>query len=489
MRQVHAQDPVTRLEDREIGRHVGLGAAVGLDVDVLGAGEEGECALLGEPLRDIDVFAAAVVPLARETLRVLVRQPAALGLEHRGRDVVLARDELDLVVLAVAFALHGRPEDGVDLGDRGHRDARGGGDGHGSAIPFCRIRSGQDVAAIGAIRADVAGSVSRGRGAAGAAGARRRIDGYLPTNRQPCGRRVSRSTRARLPDPRRVRSSGVDRPADRAVRRGPRAPPRCGRRRSRRRAGSRTTGPDASTTVDGMPPGAGPPSRIRSMSGPMSARISAAVEASGCPDTLAEVTGSGPSARASARGAGWSGTRSPIVDAPPVRAAGSSTSAAPFEHERQAARPEGRGQGLGRGGHDRQVVGLRCVGQEQDDALLGRPMFHVEQVARCLPASRGRRPGRRPCRSGGRRPPRRGAPRSRRSRPASSSGTMRAVTTAVTSGDVLAGGHGSGGHDAARRVRAASERRRDAASASAGSARTRSSSSVATPSSWSGGAT
>jgi len=37
MRQVHAEDGVTRLEAREVDRHVGLGAAVGLNVDVFGA--------------------------------------------------------------------------------------------------------------------------------------------------------------------------------------------------------------------------------------------------------------------------------------------------------------------------------------------------------------------------------------------------------------------------------------------------------------------
>ena len=38
--QVHAEDPVARLEDAEVGGHVGLRPAVGLDVDVLGAREQ-----------------------------------------------------------------------------------------------------------------------------------------------------------------------------------------------------------------------------------------------------------------------------------------------------------------------------------------------------------------------------------------------------------------------------------------------------------------
>ena len=40
MGEVHAHDAIAWLEDREVGGHVRLGAAVRLDVDVLGAGEE-----------------------------------------------------------------------------------------------------------------------------------------------------------------------------------------------------------------------------------------------------------------------------------------------------------------------------------------------------------------------------------------------------------------------------------------------------------------
>ena len=87
---------------------------VRLDVDVLGAGEQGEGTFLGEPLGDVDELAAAVVALARQTLRVLVGEPRALGFHHRGGGVVLAGDQLDLVVLAPALTEHRLPEDRVD---------------------------------------------------------------------------------------------------------------------------------------------------------------------------------------------------------------------------------------------------------------------------------------------------------------------------------------------------------------------------------------
>ena len=85
--------------------------------------------------------------------------------------------------------------------------------------------------------------------------------------------------------------------------------------------------PVQSTTVEAGPPRAGPPSRIRSMSSPSWAAISAASRPSGRPERFAEVVGSGPTAAASARGVAWSGTRRPIVGG----AAG--------ERRREGARP------------------------------------------------------------------------------------------------------------------------------------------------------
>ena len=75
-------------------------------------------------LGDVDVLAAAVVALAGQALGVLVGEPRALGFHDRGRGVVLARDQLDLVVLAAALAEHRGPEDGVDVRDRLEREAR-----------------------------------------------------------------------------------------------------------------------------------------------------------------------------------------------------------------------------------------------------------------------------------------------------------------------------------------------------------------------------
>ena len=86
--ELHAHDPVARLEQRVVDGRVGLRAGVRLHVGVLGA-EDLLRALDGEPLRNVHVLAAAVIALARITLRVLVRQHRALAVEHRLRNEVL----------------------------------------------------------------------------------------------------------------------------------------------------------------------------------------------------------------------------------------------------------------------------------------------------------------------------------------------------------------------------------------------------------------
>jgi hypothetical protein len=136
MGEVHAHDPVAGLEDAEIGRHVGLRARVRLDVDVLGARIQGERPVLGEPLGDVDEFAATVIALAGQSLGVLVGEPRTLGFHHRRGDVVLAGDQLDLVVLATALVDHRLPQDGVQFLDRLERETHPWRDRHGVADSF-----------------------------------------------------------------------------------------------------------------------------------------------------------------------------------------------------------------------------------------------------------------------------------------------------------------------------------------------------------------
>ena len=69
----------------------------------------------GQLLGHIDVFAAAVVALARIAFGVLIGQLAALGGHDRGRGVVLTGDELNVVLLARVFGHDGGPQFGIGL--------------------------------------------------------------------------------------------------------------------------------------------------------------------------------------------------------------------------------------------------------------------------------------------------------------------------------------------------------------------------------------
>ena len=112
--QVHAEDGVARLEQGEVHRGVGLGARVGLHVDVFGAEQ-----LLGavdrQLLDDVDVFATTVVTTARVPFRVLVGQDGALSLQNGLGREVLRGDHLESVALAGQLGIHGGRNLGIQL--------------------------------------------------------------------------------------------------------------------------------------------------------------------------------------------------------------------------------------------------------------------------------------------------------------------------------------------------------------------------------------
>ena len=69
--------------------------------------------ITSEVLDPIDDLAAAVVPLARHALGVLVVEPGAECLEHRDRGEVLRRDELERLLLAEQFLIEQGREVGI----------------------------------------------------------------------------------------------------------------------------------------------------------------------------------------------------------------------------------------------------------------------------------------------------------------------------------------------------------------------------------------
>ena len=103
------QDRVAGLEHGQVDGHVGVGAGVGLDVGVLGA-EERPGPVAGQLLGLVDHLVAAVVPLARVALAVLVGEDRPGGPQHRRRGEVLRGDELDRGVLPLDL--------GVDDGEQ-----------------------------------------------------------------------------------------------------------------------------------------------------------------------------------------------------------------------------------------------------------------------------------------------------------------------------------------------------------------------------------
>ena len=116
--EVHAQDRVARLQQRQEHREIGLGAAVGLHV-----GPGGTKQLLGplnrQFLDGVHVLAAAVVALGRQTLGVLVGEHRALGLHHGPGGEVLGGDQLQVRFLAIQLLVDQGRNGGITAGQRG----------------------------------------------------------------------------------------------------------------------------------------------------------------------------------------------------------------------------------------------------------------------------------------------------------------------------------------------------------------------------------
>jgi hypothetical protein len=98
--EAHAEDRVARRQQREIHRLVRLRPRVRLHVRERGA-EQRLRALDRQPFGDVDELATAVVALARVAFGVLVGEHRALCREDPRTRVVLRRDQLDMIFLAL----------------------------------------------------------------------------------------------------------------------------------------------------------------------------------------------------------------------------------------------------------------------------------------------------------------------------------------------------------------------------------------------------
>jgi hypothetical protein len=112
VREIHPENGVARLQQRQVDAHVRLRARVWLHVGVLGAKERLR-PFDRQRLDDIHEFAAAVVTLARIALGVLVREHRTGGFEDRRAHEVLRRDQFEAERLAVGFLADRRGDLGV----------------------------------------------------------------------------------------------------------------------------------------------------------------------------------------------------------------------------------------------------------------------------------------------------------------------------------------------------------------------------------------
>ena len=119
MGEVEGEDRVARLDRGHVDRGIGLGAGVGLDIDMLGA-EQALEPVAGEVLDLVDELTAAVVAVAGIALGVFVREHAPDRLHDGGAGEVFTGDHLQPLVLARLLGLHGGPDVRVFLFDEVH---------------------------------------------------------------------------------------------------------------------------------------------------------------------------------------------------------------------------------------------------------------------------------------------------------------------------------------------------------------------------------
>ena len=122
--ELHAQDPVTGIEQGHVDSGVGLGAGVRLDVGVLGP-EQLLRPVDGQLLGHVHVLAAAVVALAGIALRVLVGEHRSLAVENRLGNEVLGGDHLERPLLAAGLVLEHLRDLRIDVGHRLGEEIRG----------------------------------------------------------------------------------------------------------------------------------------------------------------------------------------------------------------------------------------------------------------------------------------------------------------------------------------------------------------------------
>src|SRR6476661_4483514 len=104
MRQGHPHERLARLDERHEGGEVGLRAGMGLHVGVIRPEQLLE-PVDGELLDLVDHLAPAIIPPAGIPFGVLVRERCAHRVDDRTAGEILARDQLEAVLLAPELAI------------------------------------------------------------------------------------------------------------------------------------------------------------------------------------------------------------------------------------------------------------------------------------------------------------------------------------------------------------------------------------------------
>ena len=110
--QVHPQHHVAGLQHGEINRRIGLRAAVGLHVGVLGV-EQLFGPVTGNILGYIHILTAAIVAPSRITFRIFVRQRGTHRLQNSRRNKIFRSDQFNMHALALHFVRYGLKNFGI----------------------------------------------------------------------------------------------------------------------------------------------------------------------------------------------------------------------------------------------------------------------------------------------------------------------------------------------------------------------------------------
>jgi len=102
--QGHPHYCIAWLQQGKVDRHVGLAAAMGLNVGVLGL-EQLLCPFDGQGFDGIDVWATGIVTAAGVAFGILIGQDRALCSEYRFAGVVLSGNEVDGFFLVLGLLL------------------------------------------------------------------------------------------------------------------------------------------------------------------------------------------------------------------------------------------------------------------------------------------------------------------------------------------------------------------------------------------------